>query len=143
MYYNEMSLKIKAISENEAFARVCVASFCALANPNVEELCDIKTCVSECVTNSVVHAYPDVLGDVYINVKIEDSDIIITVSDKGVGIIDLDKARQPFYTSKPESERSGMGFTVIDSLMDKVKITTKINGGVRVVMRKHLQRATV
>ena len=144
-YSNFMEVTFKAMSVNEGFARVCVASFCVQLNPSVDEITDIKTAVSEAVTNCVVHAYPtSVKGDVILRCELEGDLVTITVSDKGVGIRDVTKAREPFYTSKPSSERSGMGFTVMESFMDdvqvvsnsfgtSVKMTTKISENVSTV----------
>ena len=118
-----MEVCFKALSVNEGFARVCVASFCVQLNPSVDEITDIKTAVSEAVTNCVVHAYPTQnKGDIILRCELEDDLITITVTDKGVGIKDIEKAREPFYTSKPSQERSGMGFTVMESFMDNVEV---------------------
>lgn len=122
-YSNFMEVTFKALSVNEGFARVCVASFCVQLNPSVDEITDIKTAVSEAVTNCVVHAYPtSVKGDVTLRCELEDDMVTVIVSDKGVGIKDIAKAREPFYTSKPSAERSGMGFTVMESFMDDVQV---------------------
>ena len=128
-YSNFMEVTFKAMSVNEGFARVCVASFCVQLNPSVDEITDIKTAVSEAVTNCVVHAYPtSVKGDVILRCELEGDLVTITVSDKGVGIRDVTKAREPFYTSKPSSERSGMGFTVMESFMDDVQVVSNSFG---------------
>lgn len=128
-YSNFMEVTFKALSVNEGFARVCVASFCVQLNPTVDEITDIKTAVSEAVTNCVVHAYPtSVKGDVILRCELEDDVISITITDKGVGIKDVVKAREPFYTSKPSSERSGMGFTVMESFMDEVQVVSNSFG---------------
>ena len=122
-YSNFMEVTFKALSINEGFARVCVASFCVQLNPSVDEITDIKTAVSEAVTNCVVHAYPNGnKGDIKLRCELEGDTITITVQDKGVGIKDIEKAREPFYTSKPSEERSGMGFTVMESFMDNVEV---------------------
>ncbi len=133
---NEMTLNFKAVSENEAFARSCVAAFCLQLNPTLDEITDIKTAVSEAVTNCVVHAYPKEKGDVSINVKLTQDTAIISVSDYGVGISNFAKARQPFFTTKPDDERSGMGFTVMESFMDKVYLLKNSEKGVTVLMEK-------
>lgn len=133
---NEMTLTFKAISENEGFARSAVAAFCVQINPTLDEITDIKTAVSEAVTNCVVHAYPKETGDVNINVKLTPNSIIVAISDNGIGINDLEKARQPFFTTKPDQERSGMGFTVMESFMDKVYILKNKNKGITVLMEK-------
>ena len=126
---NFMEVTFKALSINEGFARVCVASFCVQLNPSVDEITDIKTAVSEAVTNCVVHAYPTSMkGDVTLRCELENDVVTVVVSDKGVGIKDIDKAREPFYTSKPSAERSGMGFTVMESFMDEVEVSSNSFG---------------
>ena len=137
-YSNFMEVTFKAISVNEGFARVCVASFCVQLNPSVDEITDIKTAVSEAVTNCVVHAYPtSVKGDVTLRCELENDVVTILVSDKGVGIKDVEKAREPFYTSKPSAERSGMGFTVMESFMDSVQVESN-SFGTSVKMSKRI-----
>ena len=122
MSTNKMQLKMLAVSENESFARNVVSCFCLSLNPNVADLTDIKTAVSEAVTNAIVHGYPDTPGVVTIEAEIDENSIHIKISDEGVGIEDLDKALEPFYTTKPDEERSGMGFTIIQTFMEDVKI---------------------
>ncbi len=141
-YSNEMTLKFKSLGENEAFARACVASFCLPLNPTMEELTDIKTAVSEAVTNCVVHAYPNKVGDIVIHVKLNGNSIYIAVTDFGVGIPDITKAREPFFTSKPSSERSGMGFTVMESFMDGVEVNSTPGTGTTVVLTKTISEVT-
>lgn len=143
MYRNELNLKISSLSENEAFARSCVASFCLPLKPSIETITDIKTAVSEAVTNCVVHAYPDSVGIIEIKVILSDAQIYISIKDFGVGISDISKAKQPFYTSKPDSERSGMGFTVMESFMDTVAVKSILNGGTEVVMTKSLEETAI
>ena len=136
---NEMELKIKSMSQNESFARACVAGFCLGLNLSVEELTDIKTAVSEAVTNCVVHAYSgQENGEIKINVKIYKDCVDIVVSDTGVGIINIAQAREPFYTTKPSEERSGMGFTVMESFMDELEVYPNKNKGLCVRMRKYV-----
>ena len=141
-YYNELKLKFLSLSENEGFARSSVASFCLPLNPSVEVITDIKTAVSEAVTNCVVHAYPNTVGKIEIIVKLSNNQIYISVKDFGVGISDVTKAKEPFFTSKPESERSGMGFTVMESFMDSVLVTSKLNYGTEVVLVKNLEEVS-
>lgn len=137
MILNQMEITFKAISINEGFARACVAAFCVQANPTLDELTDIKTAVSEAVTNSVVHAYPKKVGDVTIQVFLHDNmTVTIKVIDYGIGIKDFEKAVEPFYTSKPEQERSGMGFTVMQSFMDSVVLSKNELSGLVVTMEK-------
>mgnify|MGYP004665073457 FL=1 len=133
---NEMELKFKALSINEGFSRSAIAAFCSQVNPSVDEITDIKTAVSEAVTNAVVHAYPLKDGDITIKVKLYASGVIIEVMDNGIGIEDYDKAREPFYTTKPSDERSGMGFTVMESFMDSVTLLKNGKSGLIVKMEK-------
>ena len=135
---NEMTIKFKALSINESFARSTVAAFCVQLNPTIDEINDIKTAVSEAVTNCVVHAYPKKDGDITINVKITPTSAIISVEDNGVGIANFEKARQPFFTTKPEEERSGMGFTVMETFMDDLKVISKEGYGTTVIMYKKI-----
>lgn len=135
---NFMEVKFKALSINEGFARVCVAGFCVQLNPSIDELGDIKTAVSEAVTNCVVHAYPKGNGIITMRCEIEGDIVKITISDNGIGIKDIEKAREPFFTTKPSEERSGMGFAVMESFMDKLEVVKNQTGGVSVVMSKQI-----
>ena len=139
---NSMEIKFKAIAENQAFARNVVASFILPLNPSVNELEDIKTAVNEAVTNVIVHAYPDKNGYITMKITTDEEKIKITISDNGVGIKDIDRALTPFYTSKPNEERSGMGFTVMESFMDKLEVKSN-NSGVCVTMLKEILPAIV
>lgn len=135
-----IKIDIPSSSINESFARATIGAFAARMDPNLEELNDIKTAVSEAVTNCIVHAYPDHVGMIHIVAKIRDECIIeITIKDKGVGISDIDKAREPMYTTGGD-DRSGMGFTVMESFMDKIKVRSKPNSGTTVVMQKKIRR---
>lgn len=137
---NEMKVTFKAMSENESFARLCVAGFCAYINPSIDEINDMKTAVSEAVTNCVVHAYPNVTnGIIEMSITIYENEVYITITDFGVGISDVNKARQPFYTTKTDSERSGMGFTVMEGFMDKVIVESKLGKGTSVTLLKQLE----
>ncbi|MBR5226758.1 MAG: anti-sigma F factor [Clostridia bacterium] len=137
---NEMIVKLKANSVNERFARAMVASFCVQAEPSLDEITDIKTAVSEAVTNSVVHAYPKSSGWIEIEAKLYDDKIEIVVSDNGVGIKDISKALEPFYTTKPLEERSGMGFTVMESFMDEMDVSENMGGGLKVRLVKIFEK---
>ncbi len=139
---NSMEIKFKAIAENEAFARNVVASFILPLNPSISELEDIKTAVNEAVTNVIVHAYPDKSG--YVNMKIItiDNKVSISITDNGIGIQDIERALTPFYTSKPDQERSGMGFTVMESFMDKLEVKNN-KEGLTVNMEKEIENAVV
>lgn len=141
---NQMKLRLPAISINEAVSRSLVSSFIAEINPSVEEIGDVRCAVSEAVTNVVVHAYPDTReGDhpqIYISVRLyTDRELSIEVSDKGIGIEDVAKAREPMFTTSPSDERCGMGFLVMESFMDEVSVKSRPGFGTRVLMRKKLK----
>lgn len=135
---NFMEVVFKALSVNEGFARICVAGFCVQLNPSIDELGDIKTAVSEAVTNCVVHAYPKKNGLIKLRCEVESDVIKIVVTDYGVGIKDITKAREPFYTTKPSEDRSGMGFSVMESFMDKVDVERNLDKGLTVTMYKKI-----
>lgn len=139
---NMMEIKFKALPENEAFARTVVATFLLQMNPTLEQIEDVKTAVSEAVTNSIVHAYPNKQGWVTMKMGIKDKEVHISVIDNGIGIVDIKKALSPFYTSKPEQERSGMGFTVIEAFMDQLKVSNN-KEGLTVYMTKKIDNAEV
>jgi stage II sporulation protein AB (anti-sigma F factor) len=135
---NEMRLEFLSKSQNEAFARVTVAAFAAQLDPTLEEIADIKTAVSEAVTNAIIHGYENTIGIVTITSRLYRDRIEVEVLDKGVGIEDVEKARQPLYTSKPELERSGMGFTVMETFMDEMEVVSAPGQGTRVKLVKYL-----
>lgn len=137
---NSMSLCIDALSQNESFIRSTVAAFCVQLNPTIEQIGDIKTAVSEAITNAVVHAYSNEGGKVEVDVLLKNSVVKIIISDKGKGISDVQKAMQPFYTSSPVEERSGMGFTVMQAMMDKVTVDSKVDKGTVVTLKKDLNK---
>ena len=139
---NSMEVKFKAIAENQAFARNVVASFILPLNPSINELEDIKTAVNEAVTNVIVHAYPEKDGYVTMKVVTNGNKIEISIIDNGVGIQDIERALTPFYTSKPDQERSGMGFTVMESFMDKLEVKNS-KTGVCVSMIKEIEPTVV
>ncbi len=136
MNNNVMEVKFRSFSENEGFARICVASFCLQLNPTIDELTDIKTAVSEAVTNCVVHAYPNVVGDIFLKVELIENTAVITIKDGGIGIENIEKAKEPFFTTKPNQERSGMGFAVMESFMDNVDVKRNEERGICVVLTK-------
>lgn len=136
---NEMKLEFISRSNNEAFARITVAAFVAGLDPTIEEISDIKTAVSEAVTNSIVHGYEDKLGIINVNCKIKNREITIEVSDNGKGIENIEMAKQPLYTSKPNLERSGMGFTIMESFMDELKVESVLGLGTKVTMKKTIK----
>jgi stage II sporulation protein AB (anti-sigma F factor) len=137
---NSMKLEISAVSANESFARGTVAAFAAQANPTLDEINDIKTAISEAVTNCVVHAYAKQGGAVHITCDLYTDALTVTISDCGIGIKDVGKALEPFYTTRPDEERSGMGFTVMQSFMDTLHVTSTLNQGTVVTMQKFFSK---
>ena len=136
---NTIKLVFPSLSVNESIARAAVAAFCSQLDPTTTDLADIKCAVSEAVTNCIVHAYKDKVGLIYITVKIfSDASVLIEIRDKGCGIPDVCIARQPLYTTDSENERSGLGFTVMESFCDQVKVRSKMNQGTTVVLLKQL-----
>lgn len=133
---NEMSIEFVSKSNNESFARVVIASFVSQIDPTLEELSDVKTAVSEAVTNAIIHGYEHHGGVIRMRCNLFPQRIEIFISDQGKGIADIAAAREPLYTSKPEMERSGMGFTVMESFMDCVEVTSEIGQGTTVFMSK-------
>ena len=136
---NEMKLEFLSKSNNEAFARITVAAFVASLDPTIEEISDIKTAVSEAVTNSIVHGYEDKIGIINLRCKIIDRDVIIEISDNGKGIENIEMAKQPLYTSKPNLERSGMGFTIMESFMDDLNVESVLGLGTKITMKKTIK----
>lgn len=136
MEKNYMKLEFSSKSSNESFARVVVAAFASQLDPTLEELSDIKTAVSEAVTNAIIHGYEYGEGVVLVEATIENNSIEIIIQDNGKGIDDIDKAMEPFYTSKPDLERSGMGFTVMETFMDELVVESNIEKGTKVRMVK-------
>ena len=136
---NSVKLELPAKSCNEAFARAAVAAFAAQLDPTIDELGDIKTAVSEAVTNAIVHAYPDDMGTVWIKLRILGEDCLeISVKDKGRGIDDVKQAMEPLFTTGGE-DRSGMGFTIMDTFMDKMKVSSKAGKGTSVTMVRRIR----
>lgn len=136
---NEAKVEFKSMSVNESYARVCAAAFAAQLDPTLDELADIKTAVSEAVTNCIVHAYPDQIGKISMTMKIINNNCIyIVIKDYGIGIEDVKQAMEPCFTTAPTEERSGMGFTVMETFMDKMRITSKVGKGTRVALRKYI-----
>ena len=137
---NEMRISVPSNSNNEAFGRAVVAAFAAQLDPTIDELSDIKTAVSEAVTNCIVHAYRDTIGMIYITAKYDGHGTLqIKIRDKGCGIADVEQAMQPLFTTAGE-ERAGLGFAVMESFMDKLRVTSKLGSGTTVTMQKNLAR---
>ena len=138
---NKFSMKLLSRLGNEGFARSCVSAFCVELEPSVEQINDIKTAVSEAVTNCIVHAYNG-QNDKFIDiiVSLDNGSVEIIIEDSGCGIEDIEKAKQPFYTTKPEQERSGMGFTLMQTFMDSVEVFSQKGKGTKVVMKKTVKK---
>lgn len=136
---NEMKMQIESLSVNEGYARVAVAAFAASLDPTLEELGDIKTAVSEAVTNCIVHGYRDTLGIIYITVRLyEDGKVVIRIRDKGLGIADVEKAKEPLFTTLG-GDRAGLGFSVMESFSDKVSVRSTLGKGTTVTLTKYIK----
>lgn len=136
---NEMKLEIKSKSANEAFARIAVAAFVSQLDPTIEELADIKTAVSEAVTNAIIHGYSNSDGIIHIKCKIISNEVEIEIIDYGKGIENIEMAKQPLYTTNPDLERSGMGFTIIENFMDEMVVESILGMGTKVYMKKYIK----
>lgn len=137
---NTIKIELSSKPSNEKIARHMISSMLLDLNPTVEEICDIKTAVSEAVTNSIIHGYGNEKGTIYISATIENNEITIEIKDFGKGIEDVERAREPLYTSQPELERSGMGFTVMESFMDYLDVISEKGFGTKVIMRKKINQ---
>lgn len=135
---NEMRLEFLSKSSNEAFARIAVAAFASQLDPTIEEIADIKTAVSEAVTNSIIHAYPNKEGIIKVHSKLYENEIEVEISDTGEGIENIAEAREPLYTTKGNLERSGMGFTIMDSFMDYLNVESIVGLGTKITMKKRI-----
>lgn len=137
---NEMKIEFLSKSANEAFARISVAAFASQLDPTIEEIADIKTSVSEAVTNSIIHAYSNTEGIVKVKAKLYEDEIEIEVSDNGAGIENIQEAREPLYTTKGNLERSGMGFTIMENFMDDLSVESIVGLGTKIVMTKKIKK---
>jgi len=135
---NEVTIIMQGRSQNEAFARMAVSAFIAPLDPTLDELTDVKTAVSEAVTNAIIHGYESGGGDVVMCCALKDERLTITVSDDGVGIDDIEAAMKPLFTSKPDMERSGMGFSIMQSFMDELEVFSEKGRGTKIVMTKKI-----
>ena len=134
-------MTLPAINGNEGFARAAVAAFCAPLSPTLEQINDIKTAVSEAVTNAIIHAYPEGSGEINVEVTISDESVItVKVTDQGTGMSDIEEAKKPFFTTKSSEEHSGMGFTIMEAFMDKLEIVSEKGRGTCVTMQKDLKK---
>ncbi len=143
VYENEMKLEFSSKSTNESFARIAVAAFASQLDPKLEEIADIKTAVSEAVTNCIIHGYENKEGIIKIECRLFANSIEIEISDNGKGIEDIEKAKEPLYTSKSDLERSGMGFTIMESFMDEMKVESVLGVGTKVTMKKMIKESNV
>ena len=139
---NEMEIRFDSRSENEGFARVSVASFLPQLNPTVEEVADVKTAVSEAVTNAIIHGYEQRVETVRIHCSIENQLFTVEISDRGKGIANVEKAMEPMFTTKPEDDRSGMGFSFMEAFMDSVEVESKVGEGTSVKMTKTIGKGS-
>lgn len=137
---NHMQVHFDAKSVNEGLARMVVTAFMTNMNPTLEQIADVKTAVSEAVTNAIIHGYKDETKQVELTCDQNGQQLVVTVEDHGVGIEDLEQALQPFFTTKPELERSGMGFSFMEAFMDRIEVRSKKGEGTRVVMWKYIER---
>lgn len=135
---NRVTLTFLSKSENEGFARLCVSALLSQADPTIEEMADVKTAVSEAVTNAIVHGYGHSRGEIFMECILEEKLITVIIKDNGKGIEDVDKAREPLFTTNPEMERSGMGFTVMETFMDSVEVESIVGVGTKVTMKKRI-----
>lgn len=134
-----LKMEVEALSKNEEFARVAVAVFMARLNPTLEEMDDVKTAVSEAVTNAVIHGYEGKGGIIYLTVETEGREMTVTVKDTGVGISDVARAMEPMYTTDPDGQRSGMGFSFMEAFMDQVEVKSAPGEGTAVMMKKKIE----
>lgn len=137
---NEMTIVFDSRPVNEGMARIAAASFCTQLNPTLEEVADLKTAVSEAVTNCIIHGYEGEVHKIRMDLKLKGREIFVDITDQGVGISDVKKAMEPLYTTKPEKERSGMGFTFMEAFMDEVTVDSEVGVGTSVHMKKTIQR---
>lgn len=142
-YKNYMKIEFDSKSQNEAFARVVVAAFASQLDPTIEEITDIKTAVSEAVTNAIIHGYENNIGMVTVTCRINGNDLEIIIEDQGHGIDNVEQAREPLFTSKPQLERSGMGFTVMETFMDEIEVYSELEKGTTIRMVKKFKSLNV
>lgn len=137
---NEMTIVFESRPVNESLARVAVAAFSTQLNPTLEEVADLKTAVSEAVTNGIIHGYEGQIHKIWLTCRLKGQELLVDVKDEGVGIPDVKKAMEPLYTTKPEKDRSGMGFTFMEAFMDEISVESKVGEGTVVHMKKAIRR---
>lgn len=135
---NSVEIKFQALSINESFARIAVSGFMAPLNPTMEEISDVKTAVSEAVTNAIIHAYGNEGGIITMRLWVQENELLVEVIDEGIGMSDVEKAMEPLYTTKPELERSGMGFSFMEAFMDELEVISEPYAGTSVLMKKRI-----
>lgn len=140
---NKMLLEFESRSQNESFARTVVAAFAAALDPTIEELADIKTAVSEAVTNCIIHGYANHVGIIKLRCSIYENELVVEVEDNGIGIENIPKAMEPLYTTRPELERSGMGFSFMEAFMDELEVESSVGKGTLIRMKKRLGKANI
>ena len=139
MYKNNVNIELDSNSSNEGFARMVTVAFLAPLDPTIDELSDIKTAVSEAVTNCIIHGYDNKDGKIYMRMSIKDNVFRVEIEDKGRGIEDINKAMEPMYTTKEDEDRSGMGFCFMEALMDELKVDSKVGQGTKIIMTKYIK----
>lgn len=139
MYKNNVNIELDSNSSNEGFARMVTVAFLAPLDPTIDELSDIKTAVSEAVTNCIIHGYDNKDGKIYMRMSIKDNVFRVEIEDKGRGIEDINKAMEPMYTTKEDEDRSGMGFCFMEAFMDELKVESKVGQGTKIIMTKYIK----
>lgn len=137
---NEIKVEMCSKSQNESFARIAISAFITPLDPTINEVTEIKTAISEAVTNAIIHGYEDNKGKIYLHFSIVGDELMVKVKDNGKGIENIEQAMTALYTSKPDMERSGLGFTVMENFMDRVEVKSVINEGTEVIMYKKMNR---
>lgn len=142
MYENNINIELDSNSSNEGFARMATVAFLAPLDPTIDELSDIKTAVSEAVTNCIIHGYDNKDGIIYMRMSLKGNEFRIEIEDKGIGIVDIDKAMEPMYTTKEEEDRSGMGFCFMEAFMDDLKVESELGKGTKIIMIKYINSSS-
>ncbi len=139
MYKNNVNIELDSNSSNEGFARMVTVAFLAPLDPTIDEISDIKTAVSEAVTNCIIHGYDNKAGKIYMKMSLQDNLFRVEIEDKGIGIEDINKAMEPMYTTKEDEDRSGMGFCFMEAFMDNLEVESKVEQGTKIIMSKYIK----
>ena len=139
MYKNNVNIELDSNSSNEGFARMVTVAFLAPLDPTIDEISDIKTAVSEAVTNCIIHGYDNKDGKIYMKMSLQDNLFRVEIEDKGIGIEDINKAMEPMYTTKEDEDRSGMGFCFMEAFMDNLEVESKVGQGAKIIMSKYIK----